>query len=152
MAQKQIPGIETELPADEIDSSEDLMIIRDTSSGSDKKIKPGTVVGRNVGTADDEVPTNNDLGSAAKADIGTADDEVPTNNDLGSAAKADIGTADDEVPTNNDLGTVVGRNVGTADDEVPTNADASGLTWSDESTADKYQLAVVDGVLMIQEA
>jgi len=89
MAQKQIPGIETELPADEIDSSEDLMIIRDTSSGSDKKIKPGTVVGRNVGTADGE---------------------------------------------------------------VPTNADASGLTWSDESTADKYQLAVVDGVLMIQEA
>jgi len=131
MAQKQIPGIETELPADEIDSSEDLMIIRDTSSGSDKKIKPGTVVGRNVGTADDEVPTNNDLGSAAKADIGTAGGEVPTNNDLGSAAKADIGTADDE---------------------VPTNADASGLTWSDESTADKYQLAVVDGVLMIQEA
>lgn len=61
MATKQLPGLTTLLPADSIDSSADLMLVRDTSTGADVKVKVGTVVGRDHGTAANQVPLNSDI-------------------------------------------------------------------------------------------
>jgi len=79
MATKQLPGLTTLLPADSIDSSADLMLVRDTSTGADVKVKVGTVVGRDHGTAANQVPLNSDLGTAATKNIGTANGDVPLN-------------------------------------------------------------------------
>lgn len=61
MATKQLPGLTTLLPADSIDSSADLMLVRDTSTGADVKVLVGTVVGRDHGTAAGQVPLNSDI-------------------------------------------------------------------------------------------
>lgn len=81
MATKQLPGLTTLLPADSIDSTADLMLVRDTSTGADVKVKVGTVVGRDHGTAAGQVPLNSDLnlGTAATKNIGTANGDVPLN-------------------------------------------------------------------------
>ena len=79
MATKQLPGLTTLLPADSIDSSADLMLVRDTSTGADVKVLVGTVVGRDHGTAAEQVPLNSDLGTAATKNIGTAADDISLN-------------------------------------------------------------------------
>src|SRR5690625_3897061 len=100
-----------------VNTSENALHVHDGSTPGGNK----TVMESQIGTNPEQVPTNELLGTAAKADIGTNPEQVPTNELLGTAAKADIGTNPDQGPTNGLLGTAAKADIGTNPEQVPTN-------------------------------
>jgi len=108
---------------------------------------------------DGETPGGNRVVDESR--IGTGDDEVPTNSDLGSAAYEDdtryahrsnnLSDLDDASAgrDNLGLGSASERDTGTAPDEVPTNAQIAPV--ADDDTASGYRLVFVDGYLATEE-